>query len=697
MAELLLELFCEEIPARMQARAGEDLQRLVVEKLNEAGIVPGAAESFAGPRRLALLLEGLPLEQPDRTEEKKGPKVGAPEGAINGFLKSAGLASLDACEIREDKKGAFYVALILHKGRKTADVVADIVPDVIRAFPWPKSMRWGAGELRWVRPLHSILCVLEGAVVPFEIDGITSGNGTRGHRFHEPKSFAVSGYKDYVAKLKDARVILAAEDRKELILAKARALAEEAGGVLVEDEGLLNEVTGLAEWPVVLRGQIDEALVKPIGEGGLPPEVLTTAMRAHQKYFSVRDPKTGLLKPAFIFVAALEAKDGGKAIISGNERVLRARLADAKFFWDQDRKVKLQDRVPALEKIVFHAQLGTVAEKVGKVAGLAIALSSKVGAAQNAANRAANLAKADLTSLMVGEFPELQGVMGRYYAFEEHESEDVANAIAEHYKPLGPSDAVPTEPVSIAVALADKIDTLAGFWAIDEKPTGSKDPFALRRAALGVIRLILENGIRLPLKEILAHAVDPYAHVIGSINPPAVAVSLLAFLADRLKVALKEQGVRHDLIDAVFALGGEDDLVRLVARVQALQNFLKSDDGENLLAGYKRAANILRIEGKKDGVTYEGTPDPKLFEAREEESLFTAIGAEELIVKAELERERFEEAMRVMARLRNHVDRFFEKVTVNSDNKEVRKNRLLLLSQITATLHQVADFSRIEG
>ena len=698
MAELLLELFCEEIPARMQAKAGEDLQRLVGEKLAEAGLVPASAKSFSGPRRLTLVLDGLPTEQSDRREEKKGPKVGAPEGAINGFLKSAGLSSLEDCEIRDDKKGAFYVALILHKGRRTADVIAEIVPDVIRAFPWPKSMRWGAGELRWVRPLHSILCLLDGHVVPFEIEGVTAPNGTRGHRFHAPKAFAVAGFKDYAAKLRDAKVILDAAERKAIILEKARALASEAGGQLIEDEGLLNEVAGLAEWPQVLRGRIEEALVKPIADGGLPPEVLTTAMRTHQKYFSVRDPKSGLLKPVFILVSNLEAKDGGKAIVAGNERVLRARLSDAKFFWDQDRKVKLETRVAALANIVFHAQLGTVAEKVGVVMALAGLIASKIGADSKVAQRAAYLAKADLTTQMVGEFPELQGLMGRYYAAEQREPEDIANAIADHYKPLGPSDAVPNETVSITVALADKIDTLAGFWCIDEKPTGSKDPYALRRAALGVIRLVLENAVRLPLNHILISAVEAHViHAVGSVDQPAVADALLAFLADRLKVALKEQGVRHDLIDAVFALGGEDDLVCLVARVQALQNFLKSEDGANLLAGYRRAANILRIEEKKDGARYDGKPDPDLFEQAEEKDLFVAIATENALIEAELEHERFEEAMRVMARLRNHVDKFFEKVTVNSDNKDVRRNRLLLLSQITAALHQVADFSRIEG
>jgi len=673
----------------------------VLEKLADAGLSPQAARSYAGPRRLTLVLDGLPTEQADRTEEKKGPKVGAPEGAINGFLKSAGLASLEECEIRDDKKGAFYVALVLHKGRKTGDVVAEIIPGIIRAFPWPKSMRWGAGELRWVRPLHSILCVFDGHVVPFEVDGLKSGNGTRGHRFHAPKAFAVAGFKDYAAKLADARVILDAGDRKAAILSTAHALAKEAGGVLVEDEGLLNEVAGLAEWPVVLRGRIDEALVRPIGEGGLPPEVLTTAMRTHQKYFSVRDPKSGLLKPVFIFVAALEAKDGGKAIIAGNERVLRARLADAKFFWDQDRKVRLEDRLPALENIVFHAKLGTVAQKVERVAALAGEIAANIGADPEAAKRAAVLAKADLTTQMVGEFPELQGLMGRYYAREQRESEDVANAIADHYKPLGPSDDVPKEPVSIAVALADKIDILAGFWVVDERPTGSKDPFALRRAALGVIRLVLENSMQLKLERAIGHAallqLENPAGIQGGLPPDEVKRDLLAFLADRLKVALKEQGVRHDLIDAVFALGGEDDLVRLVARVQALQNFLGTEDGANLLAGYKRAANILRIEEKKDGRSYDARPDPDLFELAEEKDLFVAIATENAIIEAELEHERFEEAMRVMARLRNHVDKFFEKVTVNSDNKEVRENRLYLLSQIKATLHRIADFSRIEG
>jgi glycyl-tRNA synthetase beta chain len=711
MPELLLELFSEEIPARMQARASEDLLRLVTEKLAEEGLTHGAARSFATPRRLALVVDDLPARQPDRREEKKGPKLGAPEKAIEGFLRGAGI-TLAQAEKRTDPKGDFYVAVIEKKGRPTSEVIAEILPGIIRSFPWPKSMRWGDGDLRWVRPLHSILCVFDGQVVPVVVDGTAAGRETHGHRFHAPASFAVRNFGEYQEKLSHAHVILDPAARHVRIAERAHALAKEAGGVLVEDEALLSEVTSLVEWPVVLRGRIDSGLVKPIDEGGLPHEVLTTAMRTHQKYFSVRDPKTGLLAPYFILVANLEAKDGGAAIVAGNERVLRARLSDAKFFWDQDRKKKLEDRIPALENIVFHAKLGTVKDKVDRVAVLAENLALYIGADTDEAARAARLAKVDLTSTMVGEFPELQGLMGRYYAQADGEPAAVALAIEEHYKPLGPSDECPSAPVSVAVALADKIDTLAGFWLIDEKPTGSKDPFALRRAALGVIRLVLENQIRIKLKDVLypaffrvesqiksrqRSAVSQFTFGPGQYVAESFTTDLLAFLADRLKVALKEKGTRHDLIDAVFALGDEDDLVRLVARVEALQSFLATDDGANLLAGYRRAVNILKIEEKKEGTFYDGLPDPEALQQPEEKALFTAIATASELVAAELERERFEGAMRAMAELRAPVDRFFDRVTVNAEDPMLRRNRLLLLSQIRDTLHKVADFSKIEG
>lgn len=699
MPELLIEILSEEIPARMQAKAADDLVRLVSEKLLQEGLKAANAQSFATPRRLTLVAE-LPGRQPDRREEKKGPKIGAPEKALEGFLRSAGI-TLDQAERRSDPKGDYYVAVIEKMGQPASAVIGAVIAEILRDFPWPKSMRWGDGELRWVRPLQSILCLFGGAVVPLAIEHVRTGAETQGHRFHAPERFSVANFSEYANKLARARVMLDPAERRRIIQERAEVLAREVGGVLVADDALLQEVAGLVEWPVVLRGRIDAGLVLPIDEGGLPREVLTTAMRTHQKYFSVRDPKTGLLAPYFILVANLDAKDGGKAIVAGNERVLRARLSDAKFFWDQDRKKKLEDCVPALANIVFHARLGSVAEKVGIVAALADQLALKLGADAQETKRAAILAKADLTKSMVGEFPELQGLMGRYYAQSDGEPSAVALAIEEHYKPLGPSDECPSAPVSVAVALADKIDTLASFWVIDEKPTGSKDPYALRRAALGVIRIILENDIRLPLRAILTDAINVRAtHGTATLDPPGMAASLLSFFADRLKVVLKEKGVRHDLIDAVFALGGEDDLVRLVKRVEALQKFLSTDDGANLLAGYKRATNILRIEEKKDGVTYTGHPDPDIIRDQglpEEQTLAQAIGEVKKLVAAALAREHFGEAMGAMAKLRAPVDGFFDQVTVNAPAPALRKNRLLLLSQIRDALHGVADFSKVEG
>ena len=510
-----------------------------------AGLEYKELKTFATPRRLVAVVEGLPARSPAVREEKKGPRVDAPEAAINGFLKSAGLASIDEAERREDKKGAFYVALIEKRGRPTADVVAGIVPEIVQNFPWPKSMRWGSGKLRWVRPLHAILCLLDGKVVPFEVDGIRSGKETRGHRFMAPKPFAVKGFADYVKKLRAAKVIIDGEERAKLILDGARSLAKKEKLTLVEDDGLLQENVGLTEWPVPLIGAFDEAFLS------VPPEVLATAMKAHQKCFSLRKGET--LANRFVMVANLKAEDGGKAIVTGNERVIRARLADAKFFFDQDRKVQLPDRVPKLKEITFHEQLGSQYERVQRVWKLARELAPRVGADPDLAERAAILAKADLVSFMVGEFPELQGVMGGYYALDQEENPTVANAIAAHYKPLGPSDEVPREPVAIAVALADKLDALMGFWAIDEKPTGSKDPYALRRAALGVIRILLENEVRLPLMAQFRTETRGNA----KLNDEA-ARNLLAFFADRLKVHLREQGARHDLVDAVFALGGDD-------------------------------------------------------------------------------------------------------------------------------------------
>jgi glycyl-tRNA synthetase beta chain len=685
MAELLLELFSEEIPARMQTRAREDLARLLGAKLGEAGLEFKNVKTFATPRRLTAVVEGLPSRSPDVREEKKGPRVDAPEAAIKGFLESAGLASVDQAEKRDDKKVAYYVALIERKGRPTADVVAEIVPEIVKTFPWPKSMRWGSGRLRWVRPLHSVLCLLDGKLVPFAVDGIKSGKETLGHRFLAPKPFSVKSFTDYKKKLREAQVILDGEERAARILKDVRALAAKQGLTLVEDEALLAENAGLTEWPVVLMGDFDKDFLS------VPPEVLSTAMKAHQKCFSLRD-KHGKLANRFILVANLKAKDGGKAIVAGNQRVIAARLSDAKFFFDQDRKVKFDEgRVPRLKEITFHEKLGSQYERVQRVWKLAREIAPLVGADPDLAERAAILAKADLVSLMVGEFPELQGVIGRYYALDQGEDPSVANAIAAHYKPLGPSDEVPREPVAIAVALADKLDMLVGFWAIDEKPTGSKDPYALRRAALGVIRIVLENGVRLPLvKQVRAQTSG------DAKKKDEVAQSLLAFFADRLKVHLREQGARHDLVDAVFALGG-DDLLMIVKRVEALGKFLDTEDGEHLLTGTKRAINILRIEEKKDSTTYDQPPDPDLLKRPEEKALAKAVDQVEKEAAAAVAREDFAAAMAAMAKLRAPVDAFFDFVTVNTQEADLRANRLRLLNRIRATTLTVADFSKIEG
>jgi glycyl-tRNA synthetase beta chain len=686
MAELLLELFSEEIPARMQARAREDLARLLGNALGEAGLEFNEIKTFATPRRLTTVVEGLPARSPDIREERKGPRVDAPDAAIQGFLKSTGLASADQAERRDDKKGAYYVALLERPGHATAEVIAEIMPELVKSFPWPKSMRWGCGRLRWVRPLQSIICLLDGKVVPFEVHGIRSGKETRGHRFMAHEPFKVRRFKDYEEKLRDAKVILDGDERARIILEGARKAAAKEGLTLLEDEALLAENAGLTEWPVVLLGSFDEEFLS------VPPEVLATSMKAHQKCFSLRK-KDGALASRFIVVANLEARDKGNAIVAGNERVIRARLADAKFFFEQDRKVMLPDRVPKLKEIVFHEKLGSQYERVQRVWRLARELAPLVDADPDLAERAAILAKADLVSLMVGEFPELQGVMGRYYALDQEEIEAVADAIAAHYRPLGPSDDVPREPVAIAVALADKLDMLVGFWAIDEKPTGSKDPYALRRAALGVIRIVLENDLRLRLKEyLLTHQAtakfDPAVHNLAD--------RLLSFFADRLKVHLRDQGARHDLVDAVFALGG-DDLLIIVRRVEALGRFLDTEDGEHLLIGAKRAINILRIEEKKDSRTYDESPDPTLLKRPEEKALAKAVDAVEKASAAAITREDFEAAMAEMAKLRTPVDEFFDHVTVNATDPGLRANRLRLLNRIRATTLTVADFSKIEG
>jgi glycyl-tRNA synthetase beta chain len=711
MADLLLELFSEEIPARMQTQAAKDLERLVVGALSDRGLLFEAVRGFAGPRRLTLAITGLPAKQPDVSEEKKGPRINAPEKAIEGFLKSAGI-TLDQCEKRADPKGDFYVAVIHRKGRATSNVLAEILPEAIGKLPWPKSMRWGDGTFRWVRPLHSIIATLDGEAVAFEIAGVKSGNVTLGHRFLSKGPIEVRRFEDYEKKLRDAFVIIDAAERREMILHDARQKAFALGLELIEDEGLANEVMGLAEWPVVLIGRIDAAFMD------VPGEIPQTSMRTHQKYFALRDPKTGKLANRFAVVANMVASDGGKEIVSGNERVLKARLSDAKFFWDQDKRRTLESRVADLKDIVFHAKLGTQLERVERIEALAGEIAKIIGADVEESKRAARLAKADLTTGVVGEFPELQGIMGRYYALNDGEPAEIADAIRDHYKPLGPNDRVPDAKVSVAVALADKLDALAGFFAIGEKPTGSGDPYALRRAALGIIRLLLSANHSLPLAEVLAHGIAGFSKQNPSIRealrdqvPKGLEVrgtleaaydvyyggGVRDFMGDRLKVALREKGVRHDLIDAVFALGNEDDLVRLVRRVEALQTFLKTDDGSNLLVGYRRAANILKIEEKKDKIEYREAPDFAVLSQVEEKALNDALLSAQDSVSKLLAREDFAGAMGEMAKLRAPVDRFFDKVTVNADDKKLRENRLKLLAQIVATAHQVADFSKVEG
>jgi len=686
MPDLLLELLSEEIPARMQARAAADLQKMVIDRLVAAGLVYEGAKAFVTPRRLALWVHGVPARQPDIKHEKKGPRVGAPENAIAGFLKAAGLQSIEQAKVQPDKKGDFYVAVIDKPGQPTLDVIAEMISEVVRSFPWPKSMRWGTGRLSWVRPLHSIVATFgpeteEPAVVSFDIDGIQGGDETRGHRFMAPGPIKVRHFEDYVAKLEKAKVVLDPARRADMILADAKNLAFAQGYELVEDEGLLAEVAGLVEWPVTLMGTFDKSFLS------IPDEIVRATIRNNQKCFVLRDSQTAKLANKFILVANEEAADGGKAIVAGNERVIRARLSDAKFFYDTDLKIRLEDRLPKFEHIVFHEKLGTQAARIARITALAGQLAPIVGADVAKVERAAQLCKADLLTDVVGEFPELQGLMGRYYAEAQDEDEDVAHACEDHYKPKGPDDLVPAEPVSIAVALADKIDTLTGFWVIDEKPTGSKDPYALRRAALGVIRLVIDNKLRLPLKGVFQKAVKNFS----------AGDDLLSFFADRLKVLLREQGARHDLVDAVFSLSGQDDLLMIVHRVEALGKFLDSDDGKNLLAGYKRATNIIRIEEKKDKREYTGTPDSKKYQLPEEKALAGAIDVAKKEASAAVAKEDFAAAMRAMVKLRPRVDAFFDKVTVNVDDKALRDNRLKLLNEIREATRSVADFSKIEG
>jgi glycyl-tRNA synthetase beta chain len=783
MPDLLLELFSEEIPARMQVRAAADLERAVNKALLGAGFMPEGITAFATPRRLALVATGLPIRQPDRREEKKGPRVGAPERAVEGFLKSAGLSSLDQCEQREDKKGAYYVAVIDQKGKDTADLIASMTPEIVAKFSWPKSMRWGDRDLRWVRPLHSVLCAFNGEIVDFDIGGIQSGDKTAGHRFMAPDEIQVRNFNDYVSRLRAAKVILDTDERKEIIARDAATLAQAQGFELVEDAGLLSEVAGLAEWPVAMMGAFDEKFL------ALPDEVLTASMRGHQKYFSVRNPKTGRLANRFICVANIEAPDGGKAMRAGYERVLTARLSDGWYLYNQDLKTRLEDRINDLDRVTFFEGLGSVGDKARRVAALAKEIAEDVGADQKTAARAAMLAKADLVTGMVKEFPELQGVMGRYYylaesgltsSFEarpdgrapqdegssksatsntphpevraQRASKDgkkaptdqqIADAIRDHYKPAGQDDAVPTAPVSVAVALADKIDTLTAFWAIDKKPTGSSDPFALRRAALGVIQIITQSSLRLQLSKVILLHASAAVSSIGTIaaesldsilreydrvkavlaeesleaevytdyvrkkiqDGNSISIDLLSFFHDRLKVYLKDSshehgGHRHDAIDAVRSdADGElqDDLVLIVAKLTALEAFLKTDDGANLAAAYKRAANILKAEKKKGSLPDSMSIDESRLDGPEEKSFFSALVAAEAKAKKAVASEDFEAAMTALAALRAPVDQFFDKVKVNDDDAALRANRLALLARFRAATASVADFSKLEG
>jgi glycyl-tRNA synthetase beta chain len=755
MADLLIELFSEEIPARMQARAREDLKKLLTDGLVEAGLTYAGAGAFSTPRRLTLALQGLSSASPTTHEERKGPRTDAPDAALEGFLRSTGLTR-DQLTARDDKKGQVWFATLTKPGRPAAEIIAEVLDRTIRNFPWPKSMRWGAGNLRWVRPLHSIICILTdeaGAnVVPFEIEGIVAGNTTRGHRFMAPEPFTVTGFDDYAAKLRRARVMLDAAEREAAIRQEAANLAFARGWEIMPDDGLLSEVAGLVEWPVPLMGAIEDRFLT------LPPEVLQISMKEHQKFFSARNPKTGRIE-GFVTVANIETPDDGATILAGNQRVLAARLSDAAFFYENDlreARAGMQDWAEGLKSVTFQSKLGSQADRIGRIAALAREIAPLVGADPDQAKQAAKLAKLDLRSSMVGEFPELQGIMGRYYIKAAGHADAVADAARDHYSPLGPSDDVPTAPVSVTVALADKIDTLTGFWAIDEKPTGSKDPFALRRAALGVIRLVLGNEVRFGLNQVIKRIVDHvyisiamqigerediecrelqqklndknwHPTILGSgfssraeaenrlhILQERVATAkahrakvlqllselpsdLLTFLHDRLKVFLKDQGIRHDIIDAVLAQPGNDDLVLVVNRATALNDMLKTEDGKNLLQGLKRAGNILSQAEDKDGVEYSFGADPKFAETDVERTLFAALDKADPAIRQAMASENFPAAMQAIAALRTPIDAFFEAVQINTDNQIIRRNRLNLLSRIREAGRQIADFTRIEG
>ena len=685
MPDLLIELFSEEIPAGLQAQAADSLKKLITNGMVDAGLTYTDAAAFHTPRRLTLAVAGLSDLSPTNQEERKGPKVGAPEQAIQGFLRGVGLIMEDL-EIRDDKKGQVYFAKITKPGRLASEIVAEVLEKTIRSFPWPKSMRWGNGSLRWVRPLQSILCLLssdaETQIVPVEIDGILASNTTRGHRFMAPDTFMVTGFDDYETKLKRAKVILRADERGAIIWQEATNQAFALGHKVVEDGGLLAEVSGLVEWPVVLLGQIDADFLD------LPPEVLKTSMKEHQKFFSVSNNKTGRIE-RFVTVANIETVDQGATILKGNQKVLAARLADAKFFWENDlreAKAGMGKWQTSLEKVTFHNKLGSQSDRIKRIAALGQELAPIVGADADVVEKAALVAKLDLSSEMVYEFPELQGVMGRYYALEAGMGADIALACEAHYSPLGPSDVVPKDPVSVAVALADKLDMLTGFWAINEKPTGSKDPFALRRAALGVIRLIMANQLTLPLTTI-----------IKSVDIGSGSANLMEFFQDRLKGFLRDEGIRHDVIDACIAMPGNDDISLLAKRAHALQSMLVTDDGESLVQGFRRANNILSQAEKKDGVEYSYGADIKFAESDAEKMLFAALDKVDAKIKPAIEAQDFLSAMTAIATLRGPIDIFFEKVKINADSAMIRRNRLNLLSRIRNTCLSVADLSKREG
>lgn len=694
MSELIIELFSEEIPARLQRRGADMLERALNDRLIGAGFMPEGVKAFAGPRRLTVVATGLPTAQPDRREEKKGPRVGAPDKAVAGFLKSAGLSSVDECEQREDKKGSYYVAITDQKGRATTSLISEFIPEIVAGFSWPKSMRWGARDLRWVRPLHRVLCVFDHEIVPVEIDGVNAGDVTEGHRFLAPGQLSARNFQDYVTKLRGAKVILDAQERKEIIAADADTLCRAQGLELVSDANLLDEVTGLAEWPVAMMGSFDEKFLT------VPDEVLTASMRGHQKYFSVYNPNTERLANKFICVANIEAPDGGAAMRQGYERVLEARLSDAWFLYRQDLKISLEDRLPMLQQVTFFDKLGSVGDKAQRISTLARDIASRIGGDPEKAARAGLLAKADLVSAMVNEFPELQGLMGRYYALEQGEDHEIADAVRDHYKPAGQDDAIPTASTTVAVALADKIDTLTAFWSIDQKPTGSKDPFALRRAALGVIALVLHSDIRIDLESDLVGLALTHLGITGGNDRTLLTDELMVFFHDRLKVYFRDHNFRHDHINAALIthnFQSDCDYVRVRAKLVALSTFLKTDDGANLAAAYKRAANILKAEEKKDKAAASSAVSDHLLQGDEEKALNKAIATARTTAAKAMLSEDFEAAMHALSVLRAPLDVFFENVTVNADDKDLRANRLALLVLVVDAISSVADFSKLEG